>query len=114
MLPAASRNSLMLEGVGPTVVEIRFEYDLAIVGNDDSHGSIVLEKVGYHPHRVYHTISQWSSRSRIRRVRYLRDEVAAWQASENATGCRRAKVNWQFTTDDARVKLKRLYPTFGM
>ena len=22
-----------------------------------------------------------------------------------------AKVNWQFTTDDARVKLKRLYPT---
>ena len=23
-----------------------------------------------------------------------------------------AKVNWHFTTDDARVKLKRLYPTF--
>ncbi len=23
-----------------------------------------------------------------------------------------AKVDWQFTTDDARVKLKRLYPTF--
>ena len=26
----------------------------------------------------------------------------------------RAKVNWQFTTDDARVKLKRLYPTFDI
>ncbi len=23
-----------------------------------------------------------------------------------------AKANWQFTTDDARVKLKRLYPSF--
>ena len=23
----------------------------------------------------------------------------------------RGKVNWQFTTDDARVRLKRLYPT---
>ena len=38
----------------------------------------------------------------------LRDEVAAWQASRDRI---RVKVNWQFTTDDARVKLKRLYPT---
>ena len=26
-------------------------------------------------------------------------------------GPSQAKVNWQFTTADARVKLKRLYPT---
>jgi len=25
-----------------------------------------------------------------------------------------AKVNWQFTTADARVKLKRLYPSFNV
>ena len=38
----------------------------------------------------------------------LRDEVAAWQAARDRI---QAKVNWQFTTDDARIKLKRLYPT---
>ena len=46
---------------------------------------------------------------RIDSINVLRDEVAAWQASRDRL---RAKVNWQFTTDDARVKLKRLYPTF--
>lgn len=33
--------------------------------------------------------------------------VAAWQADRNAE---RSTVNWQFTTQDARVRLKRLYP----
>ena len=46
---------------------------------------------------------------RIALLEVLRDEVAAWQASRDRI---RAQVNWQFTTDDARVKLKRLYPTF--
>lgn len=35
--------------------------------------------------------------------------VAAWAAERNATG---SKVSWQFTTADARVKLRRLYPQF--
>ena len=35
-------------------------------------------------------------------------QVAAWEADRNA---HHAKVDWQFTTDDARIKLKRLYPT---
>jgi hypothetical protein len=38
----------------------------------------------------------------------LRREVAAWEEARNAAV---AKVDWQFTTADARVKLKRLYPT---
>ena len=46
---------------------------------------------------------------RIDSIDILRDEVAAWQAARDRI---QAKVNWQFTTDDARVKLKRLYPTF--
>ena len=46
---------------------------------------------------------------RIASLKVLRDEVAAWQASRDRI---QAKVNWQFTTDDARVNLKRLYPTF--
>jgi len=39
----------------------------------------------------------------------LRSEVDAWQAQRNTKG---AKINWQFTTNDARIKLKRLYPIF--
>ena len=45
---------------------------------------------------------------RIDQIDVLRREVAAWQASRDRI---RATVNWQFTNDDARVKLKRLYPT---
>ena len=38
---------------------------------------------------------------------FLTSEVAAWEESRNTPQC---KVIWQFTTDDARVKLHRLYP----
>jgi hypothetical protein len=38
----------------------------------------------------------------------LTKEVAAWQAERNS---KHAKADWQFTTADARIKLKRLYPT---
>ncbi len=34
-------------------------------------------------------------------------EVAAWEADRNA---RQATVHWRFTTADARIKLKHLYP----
>ena len=45
---------------------------------------------------------------RIDSIETVRSEVAAWQARRDNL---QAKVNWQFTTEDARVKLKRLYPT---
>lgn len=38
----------------------------------------------------------------------LEREVAAWEAERNTLG---GPVNWRFTTEDARVKLKRLYPS---
>lgn len=44
---------------------------------------------------------------RIPNAADLKTELAAWQAERNAT---RSKVRWQFTTDDARRKLHRLYP----
>ena len=37
----------------------------------------------------------------------LIEEVAAWEHARNK---KHAKADWQFTTADARVKLKRLYP----
>jgi hypothetical protein len=38
----------------------------------------------------------------------LRKEVAAWQQRRNAEAI---EVDWRFTTDDARIKLRRLYPS---
>ena len=38
----------------------------------------------------------------------LVEEVAAWQIERNK---KHARADWQFTTADARVKLKRLYPS---
>ena len=38
----------------------------------------------------------------------LAAEVAAWEAQRNAAG---GTVVWRFTTADARIKLKRLYPS---
>ena len=37
----------------------------------------------------------------------LHHEVQAWNKKRND---RQAKAHWQFTTEDARVKLRRLYP----
>jgi uncharacterized small protein (DUF1192 family) len=45
---------------------------------------------------------------RIASKQILIDEVAAWEAGRNK---HHAKADWQFTTADARVKLKRLYPS---
>jgi hypothetical protein len=38
----------------------------------------------------------------------LRRETAAWVERRNAAG---ATIDWRFTTADARIKLKKLYPT---
>jgi hypothetical protein len=45
---------------------------------------------------------------RIADKQTLIEEVAAWEDDRNKN---HAKADWQFTTADARIKLKRLYPT---
>ena len=45
---------------------------------------------------------------RIDDMTTIRKEAKAWQQSRNN---KKAKINWQFRTDDARIKLKKLYPT---
>lgn len=40
---------------------------------------------------------------------FLEREVAAWVVARNAKG---SPIDWRFTTDDARIKLRRLYPSF--
>ncbi len=45
---------------------------------------------------------------RISDLEILNTELAAWQ---NATNTDQRQVDWQFTTEDARVRLRHLYPT---
>ena len=45
---------------------------------------------------------------RIDNMKTVREEVNAWQNHRNNKD---AKIKWQFTTKDARVKLHRLYPS---
>jgi DDE superfamily endonuclease len=44
---------------------------------------------------------------RISRVEVLRNEIGAWQQKRNQAS---KAIDWQFTTAEARTKLKRLYP----
>ena len=41
----------------------------------------------------------------------LTREVAAWARQRNTAACR---IDWQFTTQDARIKLQRLYPSIEL
>ena len=43
---------------------------------------------------------------RIENIDLLRKEVDAWESKRNQS---ESSVDWQFTVDDARIKLKRLY-----
>jgi hypothetical protein len=48
---------------------------------------------------------------RIDNIDDLRKEVLAWSANKNA---RQKGVDWQFTTEQARIKLKTLYPVIEL
>jgi hypothetical protein len=39
----------------------------------------------------------------------VKREVSAWEKQRNK---QKTKIHWQFTTADARIKLRRLYPTY--
>ena len=45
---------------------------------------------------------------RIDNMQTMKDEVEAWHIDRNN---KEAIINWQFTNQNARIKLKRLYPT---
>jgi len=46
---------------------------------------------------------------RVPTMEQMKKEVTAWNKVRNQEG---KKINWRFTTDDARIKLKHLYPLF--
>lgn len=44
---------------------------------------------------------------RIKNLEEVQEKVAAWEAKRNR---KQPTIDWRFTTEDARIKLKRLYP----
>jgi DDE superfamily endonuclease len=45
---------------------------------------------------------------RISSLQVVQEQVQAWQQERNQA---QTTINWRFTTQDARIKLKRLYPS---
>jgi len=45
---------------------------------------------------------------RIDNIKTMKKEACGWQQHRNN---KKATINWQFTNNEARIKLKRLYPT---
>lgn len=46
---------------------------------------------------------------RIADIQYLSEELSAWESKRNSNV---KIINWHFTTQDARIKLRSLYPKF--
>ncbi len=57
---------------------------------------------------VWSTLQTQCLNRRIPDAATLRSEVAAWETERNEMD---VTINWQFTNEDARTKLHRLYPT---
>ena len=55
-----------------------------------------------------HVLSGQCLNRHISTIEKMKEEVKAWEDSRNN---KNAKINWQFTTKDARIKLKKLYPS---
>ena len=55
----------------------------------------------------FSVLSRQCLNRRISKIETMKSEVAAWTLERNR---QQATVDWRFTSQDARVKLKRLYP----
>lgn len=55
-----------------------------------------------------HVLNSQCLKRHIPTMKEIKSEVSAWEKSRNN---KFAKINWQFTTKDARIKLKKLYPS---
>jgi DDE superfamily endonuclease len=53
-------------------------------------------------------LARQSLADRMASIQQVQKQVEAWQQQRNQA---QATINWRFTTEDARIKLKRLYPS---
>ena len=58
----------------------------------------------------FSVLSRQCLNRRLPDIKAVRREVTAWTDSRNQAG---NTVDWRFTTEDARIKLKTLYPCTG-
>jgi transposase len=56
-----------------------------------------------------HILTSQCLNRHIATIEMIKQEIEMWQECRNN---KYSKINWQFTTADARIKLKRLYPSF--
>ena len=57
-----------------------------------------------------HILNSQCLKRHIATIEEMKHEIEAWQEHSNN---KNRKINWQFSTADARIKLKRLYPSFN-
>jgi len=57
-----------------------------------------------------HVLNSQCLNRHIATIEEITQEIQAWQEYRNNKNC---KINWQFETADARIKLKRLYPSIN-
>lgn len=55
-----------------------------------------------------HVLNRQCLNRHIATIEKITEEVKAWQSNRNNKNC---KINWQFTNKEARIKLKKLYPS---
>ena len=58
-----------------------------------------------------HVLMRQCLNRRIDKMEVMRQEAEAWQKDRNN---KKAIINWQFRTEDARIKLKKLYPSIHL
>ncbi|SEP11351.1 DDE superfamily endonuclease, partial [Halogranum amylolyticum] len=84
-----------------------------------AHARRILDKLEFHYTPVHgswlnmaeieiNVLSRQCLDRRIPDAATLQQEVAAWVGDRNK---KKSQINWQFTTEDARIKLYRLYPS---
>jgi transposase len=57
----------------------------------------------------FHILNSQCLNRHIATIEEIKQEIEGWQQHRNS---KNRKINWQFTNADARIKLKRLYPSF--
>ena len=55
-----------------------------------------------------HVLNKQCLNRHISDIKKIKEEIQAWQSNRNN---KNSKINWQFTNKEARVKLKKLYPS---
>lgn len=55
-----------------------------------------------------HALNSQCLRKHIPTLNQVKEEVEAWEYNRQS---QKTKINWHFTTNDARIKLKKLYPS---